>query len=209
VSWHDHPFGPSVQKWCRVVATIHDCDGRLSHIACPRLHIPSNLIPAISNGHCKHQQTIPRMQEVQGVNDARRAGSTLVSTSTTSTAGNHAFPPSTSAAGASNQQQFGRSVNTGGPPIVEPAVDRSIGIPKPIADPRLQSSLHETRGLSLLTRKKNPSQCQHLMRWYRPAVTGVVGSLSHSLSTIYHKTGPYMRDLEALLSERWVFHIIH
>jgi hypothetical protein len=42
----------------------------LSHIACPRLHTPLNLIPALPNGRYKHQLAIPRMQEVQGQNAA-------------------------------------------------------------------------------------------------------------------------------------------
>jgi len=140
---------PSVQKWCRVVATIHDCDGRLVTYS----------LSAFAYSVKSHPRNIkrPLQASTDDSEDAggsrfkrRRAGSTLVTTSTTSTAGNHASPPNTSAAGASNQQQFGRSVNTGGPPIVAPTVDRSIGTPKPIVDPRSQSFLHETRGLSSL-----------------------------------------------------------
>ena len=127
------------------MATIHDCDGKLVAYS----------LSAFAYSVKSHPRIIKR--SLQASTDdtedtgnsrfkRRRADFALVTTSTTSTAENRALPSSSSAAGSSNQQQFGRPTNTDGPPIIEPAVDRSRGTPKPIADPRLQSLLHEPRG---------------------------------------------------------------
>ena len=128
------------------MATIHDCDGRLvayslstsaysvrSHPRNIKRSLQASLEDSEDAGNSKSKR--------------RRADSALTTTSTGSTAGNHALPPHFSAAGGSNQQQFHSPANTGGPPIVEPTVDRSGGRPIPTVDPRLQSLLQEPRGL--------------------------------------------------------------
>ena len=57
-------FKNSVELWLQFMTAMET----LLHIACPRLHTLSSLIPAIANGHCEHQPTILRIQEIQDQN---------------------------------------------------------------------------------------------------------------------------------------------
>ena len=120
------------------MATIHDCDG--------------NLVAYSLSGFAYSVKSHPRnsKQGLQTSTDSpedtgnarskrRRANSAHVPTCTTSISGH---PSNPSAAGSSNQQQFGGSANTGSPPRVEPAVDRSRGASILTVDPRLQSLAH-------------------------------------------------------------------
>ena len=127
------------------MVTIHDCDGRLVAYS----------LSTSAYSVKSHPRNIKRSLQasIDDSEDAgnsrpkrRRANSAVATTSTSSTARNHAVPSDSSAAGGSTQQQSGGSVNIGGPPIVEPAVDRSGGTP--IVDPRVPSLLQEPRTLS-------------------------------------------------------------
>ena len=137
------------------MVTIHDYDGRLvayslstsaysvkSHPRSIKRSLQASLDDSEDTGNSRPKR--------------RRANSALATTSTSSTASNHAPPSNSSAAGGSNQQQFSGSANIGGPPIVEPAVDRSGGTPILLVDPRVQSLLQEPRGLLSLNPVEAP-----------------------------------------------------
>jgi hypothetical protein len=135
------------------MVTVHDCDGKLvayslSTSAYNVKSHPRNIKRSLQASHDDSEDAENSRTK------RRRANSALATTSTTSNAGNYALPESSSAAASTSQQHFGGPVNTGGgPPMVEPAVDRSRGAaPIPIADPRLQSLLQDPGGpLSLNT----------------------------------------------------------
>ena len=62
-----HVFNNIVESSLRFMTVMEG----LSHIACPRLHTPSNLTraKAKANDHSEHQPTILRVWEIQGRND--------------------------------------------------------------------------------------------------------------------------------------------
>ena len=137
------------------MVTIHDCDGKL---------VAYNLSTSAYSIK-SHPRSIKRSLQAStddpedtgnSRSKRRRGNSALASTSTISTVGNRAPPPNSSVAGGSNQQQLGSSANTGGPPIVEPVVDRPGEATIPMDDPRLQSVLQEARRLLSLSPIEGP-----------------------------------------------------
>ena len=146
------------------MVTIHDCDGKLvayglsksaysvkSH---PRSIKRSSQAALDDPEYVGDSRSKRRRASSEDAGNSRskrrRASSALATTSTTSIAGNHALSSSSSAAGSTNQQLFGGSAYTGGPAIVEHAVDQSGGAPIPIVDPLIQSLLQGSYGHSSL-----------------------------------------------------------
>ena len=123
------------------MATIHDYDGELvayslsASAYTPKAH-PRNTKRSV--------RASPYDSEGTEHSGQRRR---IVTASSTSIAGNHALPSSSSAADSADRQQPGEPANTSGPPVVEPAVNRSVGMLTPMVDLRLQSTVHDPHNL--------------------------------------------------------------
>ena len=129
------------------MVTVHDCDGKLVAYSLSTSAYSVKSHPR--NTKRSLQASLDDSEDAGSSRTKRRRGNpALATTSTTSNPVNHALPESSSAVASSNQQQFGGSPNIGGPPIVEPTIERPREpAPIPIVDPRSQSFLQDLSGL--------------------------------------------------------------
>ena len=123
------------------MATIHDCHGKLVAYSLSASAYSIKAHPR--NTRRPVRASADDSESTEHSRPTRR----IVAASSTSIAGYHALPSSTSAVDSSDRQQFGESVNTGGPPVVDRAVNRSVETRTPIVDPPVQSLVHNPHNL--------------------------------------------------------------
>ena len=107
MSRHDHPFAHEYSKYCRVVATIHDSDGKL---------VTYNLSSSAYSVK-SHPRNSKRSLQASTRSRMKRR-STINAAHLTSVTGSRTLPSNSFAASSSGSQQFGRAPNTGGLPAV-------------------------------------------------------------------------------------------